>query len=283
MLRIVTDGAVDCPAEWRDEYGIDVLPLYIQIGDQTLVEGVNVSVDNFYGLVEKSQKPPKTSLPAPAQIVAFYRQIARPGDSILSIHIASKMSGTFAAVQLAAREVASEFSIHVFDSGAGSAALGFMCREARRLERAGASIQKTLQRLEQARQQLSVIFTLDTLYYAYISGRISALKSAMGMLLRIKPIIVLRDGLLQMSEKVRTRSQSLDHIIQRTRERIKNQPVDLAIVHAAAPEAAQELLQKVRQFFNVRDVIVTQLSLPVAANLGRGAVGIVAYPVLEEG
>jgi len=105
----------------------------------------------------------------------------------------------------------------------------------------------------------------------------------MGMLLRIKPIIVLRDGLLQMSEKVRTRSQSLDHIIQRTRERIKNQPVDLAIVHAAAPEAAQELLQKVRQFFNVRDVIVTQLSLPVAANLGRGAVGIIAYPVLEEG
>jgi len=140
-----------------------------------------------------------------------------------------------------------------------------------------------LQRREQARQQLGVIFTLDTLYYAYLSGRISALKSAMGMLLRIKPIIVLRDGLLQMSEKVRTRSQSLDHIIQRTRERIKNQPVDLAIVHAAAPEAAQELLQKVRQFFNVRDVIVTQLSLPVAANLGRGAVGIVAYPVLEEG
>jgi DegV family protein with EDD domain len=283
MLRIVTDGAADLPAEWREAYEIDILPLYIHIGDKTFVEGVNVNVDNFYTLVETQQKPPKTALPSPAQIAEFYRQIAGPGDQILSIHLASKMSGTFAAVQLAAREVAAEFKISTFDSGAGSAALGFMCREARRLERTGRSILQIIKHLEQARQQLSIIFTLDTLYYAYLSGRISALKSAVGMLLRIKPIIILRDGLLQMSGKVRTRSQSLDQVIQQTQARVQDRLVDLAVVHAAAPEAAQVLTEKVRQALNVRDLVITQLSLPVAANLGRGAVGIVAYPVFEEG
>lgn len=281
MLKIVTDGGADMPAEWLDRYDIHILPLKIHFGEETYVQGENLDSKKFYDLIIQKRVAPKTSLPSPAQIVAFYRNIASRGDRILSIHIGSRLSGTFEAVQLAARECAGEMEVYPFDSLAGSAVLGFMCREARLMERAGQSIDGIIQRLEEVRNHLTVIFTLDQTELAYLSGRISQLQNALASLLNIKPVIVLRDGLLQMADKVRTRRKSLDHVLEKVRQRISGQEVDIAVVHAGDPATAQNLFDYIRQHFHVRNIFITELSLPVASHLGQGAVGIVAYPVHE--
>ncbi len=184
-----------------------------------------------------------------------------------------------AAVQLAARELVNEINVFPFDSGAGSAIMAMMCREARLLDQAGISVQDILTRLETIRERLTVVFTLDTLDFARMNGRVNALQTVLTSVLHIKPIVILRDGLLQMADKVRTRQKAIEQIINFASKRVGNLPINVAIVHAADPQMAGWLVDKVRRLFNCRELVMTDLSIPVAANLGPGAVGIMIYPV----
>lgn len=281
MLRIVTDGSVDMPEGWQKEFDINVVPLWVQFGNESYLQGAEINPSNFYRMVREKKIFPKTSLPSPQQVVEFYRKIASRGDDILSIHLTNTLSGTFSIFQMAARELTGELQVFPFDSGAGSAALGFMCREARIMNLTGASMQDILDRLAAIRKRLTVMFTVDNLEFARLSGRVNSLQSALSSLLNIKPVIVLRDGLLQMAEKVRTRQKALDRILESARERMGGRKVVMAIVHAADPAMAYEMVEKARRLFNIKEVIITDLSIPVAAHFGPGTIGIIAYPVDE--
>ncbi len=279
MLRIVIDTAGDIPAEWVNEYDIQMIPINIHFGEETYLQGVDLDNEGFYNLVDESGTIPKTSQPTPQQFVEFYRQIADPGDTILSIHVTGKLSGTFASAELAARELEGEYHVIPFDSAAGSAAQGYMVKEARLLERSGASLQVILDRLEYIRSKIQVILTLDTLDYARMSGRVGTMQAALASLLNVKPIVLLEDGILDMSDKVRTRSKSLDQVLDMIKERLGDRPANVAVVQARDPQAGQTLLEKVRQSINCDSLIMTELSIGIAANLGPGTVGIIGYPV----
>jgi DegV family protein with EDD domain len=279
MLRIVTDGGADFPEGWEALYDIHTIPLRIQFGDRTYLQGRDIGPWNFYQLVQERREIPRTSLPSPGQIIEFYRSIAQKEDNILSIHLGSKLSGTYATVQLAAQELVNEINVFPFDSGAGSAILAMMCREARLLDQAGGSVQDILARLAAIREKLTVVFTLDTLDFARMNGRVNALQKALTSVLHIKPIVILRDGLLQMADRVRTRQKAIDQIINFASSRVGKAPVNVAVVHAADPQMAHWLMDKVRELFNCCELVLTDLSIPVAANLGPGAVGIMVYPV----
>lgn len=279
MLKIVSDSAMDMPAEWGKKYDIDVLPLNIQFGTQTFRQGIDLSPEMFYQMVREQKIIPHTSLPSPSQIAEFYKSIAKNGESILSLHVASKLSGTYDVVRQAARELAGELEIIPFDSGNGSAGLAFMCREARILYRCGESIQGIILRLQEIKDQITIVFAIDDVEFARINGRISALQERIISILQIKPIIVLKDGLLEIAERVRTRSKSIDRIMELVKRRVGEQRVNIAVVHAQDLEIARLLYERARKMFNVKDIIMTDLSIAVAANLGPGTVGIVAYPV----
>lgn len=278
MLRIVTDGSVDMPDGWQEEYDIQIVPIPIQFGNRTFLQGVDLSNEAFYRLVHETGMIPKTSLPSPSQFSQMYQKIARQGDTILSVHVSSKMSGTFSAAVTAARELVDKYKIIPIDSGSGSAALGFMCREARLMQREGASLQNILERLDFIRQNLSIVMALDSLDFARMSGRVSAMKAAIASLLSVKPIVVLKDGLLGMAEKVRTRNKSLDRVLEIARQCAADREVNVAVVHCQDPEAGKSLLQQVKSALRCRDLVMTELSISVAANLGPGTVGIVVYP-----
>src|SRR4030042_917614 len=200
-------------------------------------------------------------------------------DTILSLHVTSKLSGTFNSAVLAAQELKNKLNIIPFDSGAGSAAICFMCKEVRQFEKAGATLQAILTRLEVIRQNVNVVLTLDTLEYARLSGRVKALPAALAALVKIKPVIILKDGALDMREKVRTRQRAINRVLEIIYERVDDRLVNVAVVHSQSLEAAKELMQKVRETFQVNEVILSDLSIGVAANLGPGTIGIVAYAV----
>lgn len=279
MLKIVTDGGADMPDGWQDEYKIDILPLYIRFGEVTFTQGEDISPTSFYKMVETTKQIPHTSLPTPHGIVEFYRKIAKKDDRILSVHLSSKLSGTFAAVEMAKNELLGELDVYPFDSGSGSAIMGLMCREARILDTTGTSFQDILTRLEIIKKRITCIFTVDNLEFAYLNGRVNAIQTAISSILNVKPIIMLRDGLLQMTEKVRTRKRSIDRILEILRERVGRQRINIAVVHAADPDAAKSIKEAIQKLFDVKEIILTELSIPVAANLGPGTVGIFAYPV----
>ena len=279
MLRIVTDGAADVPLAWQKEFDIHMVPVNIQFDGKTYLQWVELNQDDFYRLVDENKKIPKTSQPTPHQFAEFYKKLVNPGDTILSIHPSSKLSGTLDSASMAARDLAEEIEITTFDSLSGSAAIGLLCREARLLERAGKNMQEILAQLEKMRAEISVVMTLDTLEYARLSGRVGTLQSAMGSLLNLKPIAVIADGVVTIIEKTRTRRAAIQRILEIAREKAGNRLVNIAIVHARDPQAGAMLLEQVRATFNIQDIILTDLSLSIASNLGPGTVGIVFCPV----
>ncbi|MBC8505447.1 MAG: DegV family protein [Anaerolineales bacterium] len=282
MLRIALDTAGDIPSDWVNEYDVNMIPINIHFGEQTFYQGVDLDNEGFYKLVDETGVIPKTSQPTPQQFVDFYRQIAEPGDSILSIHVTSKLSGTYASAEIAARDLEGEYNVFPVDSAAGSAAQGFMAKEARQMERAGSPIEAILDRLKSISKYIEVILTLDTLDYARMSGRVGTMQAAMASLLNVKPIVMLSDGFLEMSDKVRTRSKSLEQVINLIKDRIGDGLANVAVVHARDPKAGEALMKKVRNVLNCNSLILTELSIGIAANLGPGTVGIVAYPIEQE-
>ena len=281
MFHIVTDGAADMPVGWEKEYDINIVPINIQFGEQTYRGGVDLSNEDFYRLVDESGKIPKTSQPSPFQFKEAYQRLAQVGDTILSMHVTSKLSGTFESAVAAARELAEEYNIIPFDSGAGSAALGMMCREARLMERAGAAIQQIVERMYQIRRNIQIILTLDRLDYARMSGRVGAFQVALASMLNVKPIVVLKEGVLDVAERVRTRSRALDRVLELLHNRFEKELVNVAAVHARDLQSAQDLLERAKKIFTIKELILTELSIGVAANLGPGTVGLVMYPVGE--
>jgi DegV family protein with EDD domain len=281
MLRIVTDGAADMPPGWEKEYEIDVLPINIHFGDKMYLQGVDLSNEDFYRLADESGTIPKTSQPSPYQFKDFYRRIARPGDTLLSIHVTSKLSGTYDSAVTASRELAGEYNIIPFDSGAGSAALGFMCREAREMARAGAGAQQIVERLYRIRRNVQIVLTLDKLDYARMSGRVGTLQAGLASMLNVKPVVILKEGVLEIAERVRTRNKALDRVIEIVCQQFDNEAINLAVVNARDPQSGQALLERAKKVFNIKELITTELSISVAANLGPGTVGLIAYLVGE--
>ncbi|MBN1148766.1 MAG: DegV family protein [Anaerolineales bacterium] len=282
MLRVSIDSAGDLPAEWIDEYDVQIIPINIHFGEQMFLQGVDLSNADFYRICDESGVIPKTSQPTPQQFVDFYRRIAQLGDTILSIHVTSKLSGTLASAEIAARELKDEFEVIPLDSGSGSAAMGYMCQEARLLERSGASVKQIVERIKSVASNMVIVLTLDTLEYARRSGRVKALQAALASLLNVKPIIILREGALELGDRVRTRRKSLEYILDLVAQRVGDRLVNAAVVHAEDLKSGQQLMQAVRSRLNCKQLIMTELSIGIAANLGPGTVGIVAYPV-EEG
>jgi DegV family protein with EDD domain len=281
MMRIVIDSAGDMPKGWAQEFDIQVIPINIQFGEQTFLSGIDLSNRDFYRLADESGVIPKTSQPTPQQFIQFYEQVAKVGETILSLHVTGKLSGTLDSAKMAARELAGKYNIIPLDSASGSAAMGYMAREARLMERAGAKVEQVVQRLEQISRNVQIILTLNTLEYARRSGRVRALQAALASLLNVKPIIILKDGVLVLGDRVRTRSRALEYVVDTLSQRLGRRLVNVAVVHAEDPLAAEMLLQSAQSKLNCNDLIETDLSIGVAANLGPGTAGIVAYPVEE--
>lgn len=278
MLRLVTDGAADIPAAWHKEHDISVIPINIHFGEKTFIQFEEMDFDSFYKEVRTNPTFPKTSQPSPHQFVEFYKKNFSKGDTILSIHVTSKLSGTYASCVSAAEELKGEYDIIPFDSTGGSLGIAFMCRTARQMANAGKSVDEIVKRLEELRPHTHVILTLDTLEYARRSGRVGTLSAALASLLNVKPIARLQDGLVHMVEKVRTRKSAIARVIEMGKDVVGDKPVHVGIIQANDEPSGRLLMEEAKKNFNVRDVEFTDLTISLAINFGPGTVGLILYP-----
>ncbi|MFL7812833.1 MAG: DegV family protein [Anaerolineales bacterium] len=280
MLRIVMDSGGDLPVEWLDKYQIEVVPINVHMGDDVFLEGVNLNIEQFYSWVKRTGLVPKTSQPTPQQYIELYRRIYQPGDVILSIHLTSKLSGTYDSAVIAARELEEEgIRVIPFDTLSGTGIQGYMCREAREMDHGGASLEQILERLGTIREGTEVIFTVDSLEFAQKSGRVQLLELIVASMLKIKPIITLKEGTLAVANKVRTRKASLEFIVKEIVDRMGGKLINAAIIHANDLATAMDLSTRLEGLLNIKEIFIEQLSIGIATNLGPGTVGIVAYPV----
>ncbi len=282
MIHIVTDGTADFPPGWVEKYRVRVVPFRIHFGEETFIQNVDIDEEGFYRLIAERGIIPKTSQASPEQLEAVYEEVAQPGDTVFSIHVGSKLSGTYESAVIAARRLANKIRVIPFDSAAGAAALAFMCKEVREMADRAASPEAILRRLEAIRESVRVVLTVDNLDYPRMSGRVKAIQALVASLLQLKPIIELINGELIATDKVRTRKRALEHVIQRMKDEMGGRLVDVAIVHARAPHDAAKLAAMARSALNVRELVTTSLSTAVTVHLGPQTAGLVAYPVEVE-
>lgn len=279
-LRIVTDGAVDLPTEWYKEYDIQRIPINVHFGEEkTYIQDVELDQAGFYKLVDSKSLPhPKTSQPSPHQFVEFYKKIAQPGDTILSIHITSKLSGTYASSVSAAEELKGTYNVVPVDTLCGTMGTAFMCRAARQMERAGKSVDEIVKFIEGVRSKTYVVLTLETLEYARRSGRVGALSAALASVLNVKPIALLKDGLIDMVDRVRTRKAAIERVLELAKETVGDAPVHVGVVHARDEASSKMLMEEAKKRFNVKESFTADLSISLVINFGPGTVGLVLYP-----
>jgi DegV family protein with EDD domain len=279
MIKIVVDSACDLPPELLEEYDISVVPINIQFGQETYADGVDLDRPTFFRKIEEMGLP-KTSQPSPNQFVAHYmRLVAEGATEILSIHVTSKLSGTYQSAVMAKELVADKVRVHTFDTAAGSAGIGFMALEAARVLRAaGKTVNEALVRLEEVRPRVNIAFIMEDLSYAQMSGRVGRLQGSLASLLNVKPLVLLEDGLIDVSEKVRTRRRAIDRMIEVIAERVgTSEPVNLAAVHGEVPEDGRVLLDKAKSVFDCQESFLVNLTTTLVVHLGPGTLGLVAY------
>ncbi len=279
MWRVVTDSTMDLPQDLVEKYGIVVVPIRIHFGEETYLDKVDLSEDDFYRLIEERGIIPKTSQVTPGQLVEAYERLYQEGiREILSIHISSHLSGSYDSAVQAARMVAHKIRVIPFDSLSGSGGLGFMALEAAKMALEGKPLKRALQRLERMRDAMRIYLMLDNLKFPQMSGRVTFVQQVVASMLRLKMIVAVRAGHLVPTDKVRTRQRALDRLVQLVAEEYDRRPLHIGSMHAKAPETMQRLLNLARKRLNVVSEITTSLATSVAVHLGPGTVGIVAYP-----
>jgi DegV family protein with EDD domain len=281
VIGIATDSTCDLPPGYFEEYGITVVPINIQFGTETYEDGVTIDRETFVRKIDELGILPTTSQPSAWQFEQHYRKLLEEGATdIVSLHVTSKLSGTYQSAMMAKEAMEDQVRVHPFDSASGSVTLGFMCMEASRMSHAGKSVAEILARMEVIRERACLVLTLKDLRYAQMSGRTGKLQSSLASLLSIKPIVLLEDGLLDVVEQVRTQSKAIDRLLDIVVERVgRTDAVNLAVVHALTPELGQGLLEKAKSLFNYRETFVADLTSSLIVHFGPGTLGLSAYRV----
>ncbi|MFA9401884.1 MAG: DegV family protein [Anaerolineales bacterium] len=279
MLKVIADSTCNLSQETLDEYDIRIAPIPIQFGDETFEEGVDIDRDLFYKKIEETGIIPTSSQPTPAWFGRYYKELHQQGHSILVITVTGKHSGTFNSATMA-KSLAPEADVLVFDSKSISLGTGWMVLEAVRAIKSGVAQSDVVSRIEIIRERARLFMTPATLKYLQMSGRVGTLQGALASLLSIKPIIHLKDGLLEVMGNVRTRGKSLDQLIEHLEEAVgTTAPVNLAVIHARARDEGLSVLERAKNVFNVQEALFGDLVASLSAHGGPGIIGLFAYPI----
>lgn len=270
-IGIVTDSTCDLPEELVAEHGISVVPLYINVGDESYLDGIDLSRQEFYNRLPGWDPPPQTATPNPAIFRRIYERLVDEGNTeILSIHISVSLSATVNVARLAAAEMTSA-AVTVFDGGQVSLGTGLLVLAAARAAAAGHSIGEIVGLLEEKMLRTHVFAALDTLEFLQRSGRMSWAVSKLGNVLRIKPLLKMHNGDPQI-ERIRTSRRAVARMMELVKE--LGPLEELALIHTHAPEKLELLYEEAKHLFPKQETPLRAEVTPViGTHVGPGAVG----------
>ncbi len=279
-IAIVTDSDASLPADLAARYGIRQAPITVLFGQQAFATGVDIDDVALFTRVDREGKLPTTSAPNPGQFLqVFQAALADGANAIVCLCVSSAISATYNAA-LAARDLLPEHRIEVLDTQSVTMAQGFMCLAAAEAAQAGAQVDEVVTAARDVGRRAFVYGALATLKYLAMSGRVGHIAAGMGNLLGVKPVLTLRDGKLDLLEKVRTRSKALARVIELTREALDSRPVErLAIVHVNALEEAHAFAKDLSVALPCpAEIVFAALTPGLSVHTGAGMLGVAVVP-----
>ena len=278
-IRIVTDSTCDLPAETIARYGISVIPLYINVGNQGFLDGIDMKRDEFYIRLPTFPTHPTTAVPSPQKFHAVYESLTDEGATeIISIHISAAFSAIVDVARTAAQETTS-VPVTVFDSQSLSLGTGFLAETAAKMAAEGCSNAEILAALSEQTQRSHVFAMLDTMEFLKRSGRMNKYLVDLATLLKIKPILTMHNG-KPSTERVRTRERALGRLVEML---AAVSPVErVAIVHThALPERLAELCARAAHLLQQGELLSVDITPVIGAHIGPGAMGFAVIRAAE--
>jgi DegV family protein with EDD domain len=275
-IRVVTDSACDLPDELLAEMGIGLVPLHIRFGDDELIDRTELSTKEFWAREAVSETLPETSAPSPGAFHVMFEAMAAEGATgVVCVSLSSKLSATIQAARQAARELEGTLAIRVVDSLSVTMGEGLVVMVAAQHAASGATLDQVAEAAERAVARVKVFGAIDTLENLKKGGRIGGAAALVGSLLAIKPVIEVRDGVVEQESKQRSRARSLRYLADKV---IAAGPIArLAVSGADAPDLDQflDLLDGVRP---TERMLLGDVGPVIGTHAGRGAIGVAWLP-----
>lgn len=244
---------------------------------ESFIDGVDPA-EQFYERLLGAERPPTTATPSPGDFLAIYRRLATGAEAIISIHLMESKSTLINVARMAA-QMEPDLPIHVVDSESTTLGLGLITIAAAKAAKAGASVAEILDRLQRLVRQTSAHAVIREMTQLRRSGRVSLGQALIANALSIKPILYIGQGVIEVAGKVRGWSGAIERMIEMAQERAGDARVAIAVVHTNAEAEAQQVLERVKDRFNVAEAMVAEAGPALATHAGAGAVGIATLQI----
>lgn len=269
-IRIVTDSTCDLPEEIVDRQAITVIPMYINVGEVSYLDGITLTRAEFYARLPGYFPAPKTATPSTEAFIQAYERLANEGaQAILSIHISESLSATINSARIAAEQF-TRIPVTVLDSSQLSLGTGFIVERAAQLAQVGKRMDEILSALQDLMKRTYVFASLKTLEYLRRSGRMNFAIARFGEILQLKPLLHMNMGKAS-ALRTRTNKRASQRLLDWLAEYAPYER--LAVLHAGVQEEAQTLYEQARSFFPEGEIPIVQITPAIGAHLGIGALG----------
>jgi DegV family protein with EDD domain len=278
-ISIVTDSDASLPFDLAAKFNIRQVPITVHFGDEVYETGIDIDEPRLFKMIEQRGELPTTAAPSPGKFAEAYQAAFEEdgADAVICLTVSGEVSATYGAARVAANELMPDKDITVVDTLTLTMGQGFMTLAAAEAVAEGATVQEAVERAKSVGERTHLYAALSTLKYLAMSGRVGSLAAGMASMLNIKPILTIRDGKLDMLERIRTRKKAWDRAVDLAKQAAGSKPIErMSVVHVNAPDYAEEFEKMLRQNLDCpEEIIVANLTAGLSVHSGPGFVGVV--------
>jgi DegV family protein with EDD domain len=264
-VKIVTDSVADLPSQVVKELDITVVPILIRWGEELYRDGIDLTAEQFYERLKRSKIPPSTSVPSPGTFAEAYDKLAEEANEILAIIVTSRLTGTYNVALQSIGLMKRKCRVEVIDSKCATMAEGFVVMKA---AQAGASLDEVMEVTRKTIPRVDFLSTFDTLEYLKRGGRIGKAQAFLGSILKVNPLITLRDGVVEPVGRTRSRAKAIDRLCEFAMS--YSHIEEIAIEEATTPDEAEMIAERLSAKFPKERIYRSKPSPVIGAHTGPG-------------
>ena len=267
-VKIVTDSVADLPSQVVNELGITVIPLNVRFGTEVYRDGIDLTAEQFYDRLVHGKTLPVTSVPSPGTFAEAYDKLAEEADEILAIIVSAKLSGTYEVALQSIGLMKRKCRVEVIDSQWAVMAEGFIVISAAKAAISGANLDELVDLARSNISRVDFRAAFDTLEYLRRGGRIGAAQALLGSMLRVNPIITIKDGVVHPAARERSRAKAIGYLYSfaMSFSRIEAMSVE----DAATPEEAEKLVERLGSKFPKEQIYRSRTTPVIGTHTGPG-------------
>lgn len=267
-VRIVTDSVADLPPEVVQELGITIIPLVLRFGAETYRDGFDLTPDQFYEKLKTSKAFPATSVPPPDAYVEAYDKLAEEADAIVVVAVSARLSATHEVALQAIGRMKKKCRVEVIDSETATMAEGFIVMKAARAAKDGAKLEEVIGVVNKTIPRAGFLAAFDTLEYLRRGGRIGRAAAFLGSVLKVNPLITLKDGLVEPAGRTRSRAKAIDRLYDFAAHYANIE--EMAVGDTACPEDAGALVERLGAIFPAGRIYRSRMTPVIGTHTGPG-------------